>query len=64
MSREYLTVREVSELLDISVSAIYNGTARNTAYPFPIKPIRIGRRVRFSKKKIEEFIEQMHSEDR
>lgn len=52
-----LTVEETAKKLSISKQTIYNGVARKSKRPFPIKPRRVGRCVRFSLKDVEAFME-------
>ncbi len=52
-----LTVAETAKRLSISKQTIYNRTHRKAKDPFPIKPVRIGRCVRFALKDIEAFVE-------
>jgi len=56
MKKELLTVKETAEFLNIAENTIRHGIMKKAKKPFPIQPIRIGGAVRFSKKKIEEFI--------
>lgn len=53
---ETLTVKEVADIFKIHPHSIYNGIGRKAKYPFPIKPVRIGRRVRFSKSDVDDYI--------
>ena len=52
-----LTVEETAQKLKISKQTIYNRVARKSKHPFPIKPRRIGRCVRFALKDVEAFME-------
>jgi excisionase family DNA binding protein len=57
MDKDLLTVKETAEILRISEQHIYNTTRRRAkGFSFPIKPVRIGKNVRFRKKDVEEFI--------
>lgn len=62
MSREYsaatlITIPEVAKILGCAEQTIYNRTARKAKNPFPVRPVRIGRSIRFSLAAIMEFIE-------
>ena len=56
--KQLLTIRETAELLRISPRTIYNGTQRNAKNPFPVKPKRIGRLLRFDRRELEDYIEK------
>jgi excisionase family DNA binding protein len=56
-AKRLLTIREAAAYLGLSVHTIYNGIARNTAKPFPVKPIRIGSKPLFDLRDLDEFIE-------
>ncbi|MCG8532549.1 MAG: helix-turn-helix domain-containing protein [Desulfovibrionales bacterium] len=60
---ETLTVKEVASLFKMNPHSIYNGICRNSKNPFPIKPVRIGRAVRFPKDRVEAFLKQDQTED-
>lgn len=51
-----LTPHEVAEILQISVGTIYNRSAPKSKNPFPIRPKRIARRLRFSERDVQEYI--------
>jgi excisionase family DNA binding protein len=55
--KRLLTIREAAAYLGLSVHTLYNGISRNTAKPFPIKPIRIGSKPLFDLRDLDEFIE-------
>ena len=52
-----LTVEETAKELCLSKQTIYNRIHRKSKNPFPLKPVRIGRSVRFSRKDLEAFVE-------
>jgi predicted DNA-binding transcriptional regulator AlpA len=52
-----LTTKQAARLLNISDRTLYNRTAPNAKNPFPVKPIRIGRSVRFDIEDLKKFIE-------
>ncbi len=53
-----LTIKETASMLGISEQTIYNGIQRNPKTPFPIKPKRIGRAVRFPLSRIQDYMEE------
>jgi|WetSurMetagenome_2_1015567.scaffolds.fasta_scaffold109152_2 excisionase family DNA binding protein len=55
--KRLMTIREAAAYLGLSVHTLYNGIARNTAKPFPIKPIRIGSKPLFDVRDLDAFIE-------
>jgi excisionase family DNA binding protein len=57
--RNLLTVKQTAERLGIATQTIYNGIARRTLKPFPIKPKRWGRNVLFDSRDIDEYINSM-----
>lgn len=63
MNKTMLKVKEVADLFDIEPETVYNKISRSTKHPFPIKPIRIGRAVRFLKKDVDAFIMSQQQED-
>lgn len=58
-NKRLLSVKETAEYLGISPATIYNRVARSSERAFPIKPKRFGRRVRFDRKDVEEYLETM-----
>ena len=53
-----LTVQQTAEIFGISERSLYNKVRPNsTETQFPIKPVKIGRLVRFRKKDIDDFLE-------
>lgn len=56
-TNKLLTVKQTAEILGVHPHTIYNGIAEKTDQPFPIKPVRIGRAIRFPMKKVLEFME-------
>ena len=51
-----LTVKQLAEWLQISERTIYNYTHKKSKKEFPIKPIRIGKLLRFREDDVIEFI--------
>lgn len=52
-----LNVQETAELLGISDRSIYNRVCPAAKRSFPIKPVRVGKLIRFDLRDIERFIE-------
>jgi len=54
-----LTAEEVANYLGISVQTIYNKCSKNAKHPFPIKPVRVLRKLRFRLSDLEKYIESL-----
>lgn len=56
-----LTVAETADLLGISDRTIYNGVCPSgrKRKPFPVKPVRIGKSIRFDLRDLEKFVESL-----
>jgi excisionase family DNA binding protein len=59
MKKWLLTVEETAQLLGISSRTIYNGICRRSKTPFPVKPKRIGRAVRFDIRDLEAYVDSL-----
>jgi excisionase family DNA binding protein len=57
--KRLLNIKEAAQFLGISERTIYNGICRKSRRPFPIKPKRIGRVVRFDIQDLEKYIESL-----
>jgi len=57
-TEKYLTVDDVSELLQMPKSTLYKYTAKNTVRP-RLKGVRIGRTLRFRESDINEWLEKL-----
>ena len=57
--KRLLNIKETSELLGLAARTIYNGVAPNSCHPFPVKPVRMGKAVRFDLKDLERYIESL-----
>ena len=53
-----LKIADVAKLLGISKHTLYKRCAPGAENPFPIKPKRVGRSVRFSEKKVLQYIKE------
>jgi len=54
--KRLLNVSETAEFLGISPRTIYNGVCKKTKKPFPIKPLRIGKSLRWDIQDLEKYI--------
>jgi len=54
--KELLTVRGVAQRLIISERTVYNKISAGT---FPVRPIRIGRLLRFRSKDVDSYLESL-----
>ena len=52
------SVEQTAEYFGLSPQTIYNQVSRKSKKKFPIKPIRIGRLVKFDRFEIDKFIEK------
>lgn len=57
IGKRLLSVEETAQYLGISVRTIYNAIAPKSKKPFPIKPKRIGKLVKFDLRDLEKFID-------
>jgi predicted DNA-binding transcriptional regulator AlpA len=57
--KQFLSIKETAEFLGISERTIYNGVAPKSKRPFPIKPKRIGKLVKFDVRELERFRSQI-----
>jgi len=58
---QYLTIDDVSDILQIPKSTLYKYTARNTGKP-RLKGVRIGRSLRFRKSDVNDWLEKLEDE--
>ena len=54
-----LNINQAAHFLNISARTLYNATAPKSKNPFPIKPKRIGKSLRFDLRELEQFIESL-----
>ena len=53
-----LTLQQTAEIFQMSERTLYNKVRPNSSeVPFPIKPLKIGRLIRFRQKDIDDFLE-------
>ncbi|MFX0197219.1 MAG: helix-turn-helix transcriptional regulator [Candidatus Hodarchaeota archaeon] len=57
--RRLLSVEETAIYLGLSPRTIYNAVARKSKRPFPVKPKRIGKLVKFDIKDLEQYVESL-----
>ena len=58
--RRLLTVKEAGDYLGISARSIYN---KLSARKFPIRPLRLGRAIRFDIRDLDSYIEELKDAD-
>ena len=56
IQKRLLTVEETARMIGISPRTIYNGVSPKSKRPFPIKPKKVGRLVRFRLSDVENYI--------
>jgi len=54
-----LTAKELADYLQISKQTVYNKCAKGAKHPLPIKPIRVGRKLRFRLSDLEKYIKSL-----
>jgi excisionase family DNA binding protein len=58
-NKRLLNVEETATYLGLSPRTIYNAVARKSKKPFPVKPKRIGKLVRFDIRDLERYVESL-----
>ena len=58
-TKRLLSVEETASYLGLSPRTIYNGIAPKSKNPFPVKPKRIGKLVRFDIRDLDTFVESL-----
>jgi len=53
------TVEDLAEYLQVAKQTIYNKCAKGAKHPLPIKPIRVGRKLRFRESDIKIYIDSL-----
>ena len=61
IAKRLLSVEETATYLNISARTIYNSIAPKSKKPFPVKPKRIGKLVRFDIRDLEEYVNSLGS---
>ena len=59
VSKRLLTVSEAARFLGISPRSLYNQTGPKSKKPFPVKPKRIGKSVRFDVLDLEKLVARL-----
>jgi len=59
VEKRLYSVKETAAILNISPRSIYNAIHRKASKPFPIKPKRIGRLVKFDIKDIRVYLDSL-----
>jgi predicted DNA-binding transcriptional regulator AlpA len=54
-----LSVQQAARFLGLSARTIYNGIARKSKKPFPVKPKRFGKRALFDLRDLENFADNL-----
>jgi excisionase family DNA binding protein len=57
--KRLLTVEETAIYLGLSPRTIYNMISRSSKKPFPVKPKRIGKLVRFDIEDLEKYVKSL-----
>jgi len=60
-TKRLLSIREAADYLSLSPRTLYNGVAPKSKIPFPVRPKRIGKAVRFDIRDLEEYVDSLHS---
>lgn len=55
--KRLLSVREAAIYLGLSYRTLYNAVAQKSRAPFPVRPKRIGKRVLFDKRDLDQFVD-------
>jgi len=61
MEKRLLSVEETASYLGLSPRTIYNGVAPKSKKPFPVKPKRIGKLVKFDRLDLDRYVDALHS---
>jgi len=59
IQKRLLSVEETAQYLGLSKRTIYNGVHRKSKKPFPVKPKRIGKLVKFDRRDLDKYIESL-----
>ena len=61
--KRLFTVEETAYYLGLSPRTIYNATAPKSKAPFPVKPKRIGKLVRFDVRDLDRYVDSLNAVD-
>jgi len=59
LQRRLLSVEETAVYLGVAARTIYNRMSRRSKNPWPIKPKRIGKLVKFDLRDLEKYVESI-----
>jgi predicted DNA-binding transcriptional regulator AlpA len=59
IARRLVSIEEAAHYLDLSVKTIYNRISRKSKNPFPVKPKRIGKLVKFDLRDLEKYVDSL-----
>ncbi len=59
IKKRLLTVEEAATYLGLAPQTIYNRTHKKSKNPFPVRPLRIGRALRFDIRQLEQFVKNL-----
>jgi len=59
VSKRLLTVEEAASYLGISPRTLYNQAAPKAKKPFPVKPKRVGKLLRFDIRELDSYIDAL-----
>ena len=57
--KRLLSVEETAQYLGLSPRTIYNQIGRKAKKPFPIKPKRVGKLVKFDLQELEKYVDSL-----
>lgn len=57
LQRRLLSVQQTAEYLGLAVSTVYNRCGRKSKNPFPVRPKRIGKSVKFDIRDLDKFLD-------
>jgi len=57
--KRLLSVEEAAQYLGLSPRTIYNAVAPKSKRPFPVKPKRVGKLVKFDIRDLERYVESL-----
>jgi predicted DNA-binding transcriptional regulator AlpA len=61
LDKRLLSVADAAKYLSISPRTLYNGIAPKSKVPFPVKPKRIGKLVRFDIRDLDRYVDSLDS---
>ncbi len=58
--KRLFTVEETAHYLGLAPRTIYNAVAPKSKFPFPVKPKRIGKLVRFDVRDLDKYVDSLN----